>query len=379
MAFFLLVGGVTAATAGLWLCLWATARHFGAGGAPRRSLLPMTIIKPVRGLDEEMRENFETIVAADPGGSLQILIAVETEEDPACAVARDFALAHPERDISIVLTGPAGDRMGKIHNMIEAFPKAKHRFVIFSDADTKTTQGLLAETSEAFRGGHDAVYALPCHAAARGLGGLCFTVAFNHFFGLSAALAYRLGFFHFYAGAWMAYTKEALEKAGGLGQFAHIIADDASIGLKVSASGARKALLPMPVVVSETGTRFPEAFVHLVKWCTMGRWMMPWIYFSIPLLNPGLWALLCWLWGEAAGKEALGRGLLGAYAFSRVAVGWIQDKIVARKTMAWPCYLILAVADLGSLIFWAAGLRRRLLWRGRLYRLGPGGVAEVIS
>jgi ceramide glucosyltransferase len=339
----------------------------------------MTLIKPVRGLDDGMRENFETIVSADESKVLQVLIAIETPEDPAYAVARDFAQAHPDRDISVVLTGPAGPRMGKIHNMIEALPRAKHRFLIFSDADTRATRGLLEETSRAFRAGHDAAYALPYHAPARGLGGLCFLIAFNHFFCVPAALAYRLGFFHFYAGAWMAYTKEALEKVGGLEPFAHIIADDASIGLKVSASGARKAFLRVPVRVSETGTSPKEAFEHLAKWCTMGRWVMPEGYLLVPLLTPGVMAVLCWALGEAGGHAALGRGLLAAYSMSRVAAGFIQDKMMTGRPMALPRYLALALADLGVLVFWAAGFRSRLLWRGRLYRLSRGGVAKVLS
>lgn len=366
-------------TIALWACLWATARHFGARVPEMEPLLPMTLIKPVRGLDDGMRENFETIVSADPAKALQVVIAIETREDPAYSVARDFAQAHPDRDISVVLTGPAGPRMGKIHNMIEALPKAKRRFLIFSDADTRTTRGLLEETSRAFRDGCGAAYALPYHAPAHGLGGLCFLIAFNHFFSVPAALAYRLGVFHFYAGAWMAYTKEALEKIGGLEPFARIIADDASIGLKVSASGARKAFLRVPVWVSETGTSPKEAFEHLAKWCTMGRWVMPQGYLLIPALIPGVMAVLCWALGEVGGQAALGRGLLAAYVLSRVIVGFIQDRLMTGRPMALPGYLALAVADLGVLVFWAAGFRSRLLWRGRLYRLRRGGMAEVLD
>ena len=331
----------------------------------------MTLIKPVRGLDDGMRENFESIVASDPAGALQVLIAIETQADPAYPVAKAFADAHPGRDIAIVLTGPAGGRMGKIHNMIEALPRARHERVIFSDADTRTTRALVEGTSAAFARGHDAVYATPYHVASSGLGGLCFWVAFNHFFSVLQALAYRAGHYHFYAGAWMAYTKESLRKAGGLEPFAHIIADDASIGLRVSATGARKALLHAPVLVSETGTSPGQAYDHLAKWCIMGRWVAPWAYVMIPVLGPGLPALLLLMLG--------GKTLFLAFVMSRIVVAWLQDWVMTGRARPLPRHLILTTADLGMLVFWAAGFRSRLLWRGTTYRLSPGGRAEVLA
>lgn len=357
----------------LWAALAATVRHFGRGRPrPERGpVLAMTLIKPVRGLDDGMRENFETIVASDPSRALQILIAIETRADPAYPVALAFAAAHPDRDISLVLTGPAGGRMGKIHNMIEALPRAKHERVIFSDADTRTTRDLVEETSAAFAAGHDAAYAMPYHVPGSGLGGLCFWVAFNHFFSVLQALASRAGHYHFYAGAWMAYTKDSLRKVGGLEPFAHVIADDAAIGLRVSAAGARKALLRVPVLVSETGTSPRQAYDHLAKWCIMGRWVAPWAYRLIPVIGPGLPALILLALG--------GKSLFLAFALSRMAVAWLQDKAVSGSSPSPSRYLILAAADLGMLVFWAAGFRRRLFWRGTTYRLFAGGRVEVVA
>lgn len=372
-AYWLLSVWVGLSTVLLWAALAATARHFGRS-RPRPEpgpVLPMTLIKPVRGLDDGMRENFESIVASDPSGALQVLIAIETEADPAYPVARAFAAAHPARDISVVLTGPAGGRMGKIHNMIEALPRAKHERVIFSDADTRTTRALVEGTSAAFASGHDAVYAMPYHVPSAGLGGLCFWVAFNHFFAVLQALAYQAGQYHFYAGAWMAYTKESLRRVGGLEPFAHIIADDASIGLRVSAAGGRKALLRAPVLVSETGTSPRQAYDHLTKWCIMGRWVAPWAYRMIPVVGPGLPALLLLALG--------GKTLFLAYVLSRMAVAWLQDTAVSGRAMPLSRYLVLATADLGMLVFWASGFRSRLLWRGTTYRLFVGGRVEVIS
>ncbi len=373
-----LVGGTIL---GLYASLAVSVYHFRRDHAgPDQPLLPMTLIKPVRGLDDGMRENFEAIADSDPENALQVIIALESDADPAAAVARGFAASHPERDIIVLYTGPARGRMGKVHNMIEALSKAKSPRVIFSDADIRTTPGLLRGTSRAFRDGYEAVFGLPYHVYVPNLGGWMFRVAFNHNFSMAAALTYYLGLYRCASGAWMAYTREVLERAGGIEPFAHHISDDFAISDKVQRLGARQYLLHELVPVSETGTTVPEAFWHLVKWCRITHSAVPGIYFGLAVFNPGLVAVSLWLLCEISQDRLwLGRGLLAAFLVSRSLAAFLQDRLAARVRLPLWEYASLIVIDLGYLLFWAFGLPRRIVWRGVRYRLHPGGIAEVVE
>ncbi|MBI3288673.1 MAG: glycosyltransferase [Elusimicrobia bacterium] len=368
-----------AASAGLWACLAASARHFqGAPDEPCR--LPMTLIKPVKGLDDEMAASFESIVAADPLNTLQVIVAMESAEDPAFAVAGTFRDAHPGRDISVVVTGPAGARMGKAHNMIVALDSAKHRFVLFSDADTRMSAPLLADAARAFSAGADAVYAMPYHAQAVDSGGWWFMIAFNHAFCVPVALSYRVGQLRSFAGAFMGYTREALARAGGLDVVAHAIADDLSLGLAARSAGARQELLRVPVRVSETGTAPREVFAHLAKWASIVCWTYPAVWLIAPLFNPTLLAAAAL---AAAGLRSRGLALpgaaLAAALASRVVVAWLQDRRLAGYRLGVWAYWRLLVADLGALLFYVLGLRSEVEWRGRRYRLFLGGRCEVVA
>jgi ceramide glucosyltransferase len=365
---------------GLYASLAVSVYHFRREQAGLdEPLLPMTLIKPVRGVDDGMRHNFEAMANSDPDRALQIIIALESDADPAAAVARGFAASHPDRDILVLYTGPAHGRTGKAHNMIEALSKARHARVIFSDADIRTTPGLLRGTSRAFRDGYEAVFGLPYHVYVPGLGGWMFRVAFNHNFSIAAALTYYLGLFRCASGAWMAYTREVLERAGGLEPFAHHIADDFAISDKVRRLGARPYLLHEMVPVSETGTTVREAFWHLVKWCRITHSSVPGIYFGLAVLNPGLVAVSLWVLCEMSqDRPWLGRGLLAAFLVSRSLAGFLQDRLAARVRLPLWEYASLIVIDLGYLLFWAFGLPRHIVWRGLRYRLHPGGIAEVL-
>lgn len=367
-----------AASAGFWACLAASLRHF-RGAATGPACLPMTLIKPVRGLDDAMEASFRSIVAADPLRILQIVVALESAEDPAYPVARAFAAAHPDRDISVLLTGPAGGRMGKAHNMIEAVKAAKHPRVLFSDADTSITPALLADTARAFHEGAGAVFGLPYHVDAPGLGGWCFMVAFNHSYCVPAALAYEAGQFRSFAGAWMGYTREVLERVGGLEPFSHSIADDFALGMAARKAGARLELLREPVFVSESGSAPLEVFRHVAKWASIICWSFPLAWVLAPFFNPVVLGLAAVAAAAlTGGAMTWPAGALASALVTRALVGLIQDRCVGRiRRPAWT-YLALLGADLGAVLFWPLGLRRVIEWRGRRYRLSLGGGCEVL-
>jgi ceramide glucosyltransferase len=178
----------------------------------------------------------------------------------------------------------------------------------------------------------------------------------------------------------MAYTTDVLARAGGLEPFARHIADDFAISNKVRSIGARQYLLHELVPVSETGTEPLTAFWHLVKWCRIIRSSLPAVYFGLALCNPGLVAMTLWLVCELSGTQPwLGRGLFAGFLLSRSAAAWLQDRFAARLELPLWEYASLVVIDLGYLLFWIFGLRRRIVWRGVTYRLGSGGIAEVMD
>lgn len=362
------------ASAALWACLAASLARFRAA-APGPARRPMTLIKPVKGLDDAMELSFRSVVESDPGRVLQVLVALESAEDPAYPAARAFAAAHPERDIAVLLTGPAGPRMGKAHNMIEAYKAAKHPVVIFSDADTCITPALLADTARAFDEGADAAFGLPYHAAAPGLGGWLYMLAFNHAYCVPAALGYYTGQFRSFAGAWMAYTKEAVARAGGLEGTAHSIADDFALGAAARASGARLELLREPVFVHESAPGAAAVAGKLAKWSSIIAWSFPPAWLLAPALDPVLlgWAAL------ACDRTPLTFAALGASLATRALVALVQDRRVGRLRLPAWYYASLVAADPGAMLFWPLGLRRVVSWRGRRYRLSLGGRCEVLA
>ncbi len=369
-----------AATAALWFSAAFAVRLLRGGASEPCLLRPMTLVKPIKGLDEDLDANLESLVLSDLAGNCQILLALEAADDPAWPTARDFAARHAGRDVEIVLSGLPNGRMGKTHNMIAALRRAKHERIVFSDADVQASPRLLAETSRAFDEGSEAVFALPLHRRTPGWGGLLFEGAMNHSYLPSAALAWRLGVLRPCAGAWMGFTADALRRIGGLEPLAREIAEDYALSRAVATHGLRARLLPVVVRVRESGSSLSEALAHLAKWASIIHWSVPWLYLAVPVGAPGVMALAaCALAAAGAGHPGAALIVAAAAFGSRAAVAAWQDAAFGDGLASPARYAALSLIDLGAMVFWLAGFRRRILWRGVRYRLSHGGRAEVLS
>jgi hypothetical protein len=105
--------------------------------------VPLSVLVPVKGVDAATEDNFEALVASRLPGPVEYRFAMESADDPAYAVAERVRERHPDLDIAVVITGPAGDRMGKQHNLAAAAVGAKHPTIASMDADVQVNPDTL--------------------------------------------------------------------------------------------------------------------------------------------------------------------------------------------------------------------------------------------
>lgn len=374
----LLAGAVVACMAVPWLGLAALLRLRRAPGA-RGERQPFALIRPLRGRDKGLRERLESIVASDPEELVDVVIALETEDDPAYPVARDFAVAHPKRRIDVIVAGPSGERMAKMHNMIMGLKHTRRQSVVFSDAGVVVTPRLVAETSAAFAAGAGALFTLPSQRAAPGLGAVSCRIAFDHGFNIPAVISWVIFGAPVGCGAWMGFTRAALERIGGLEPYADRIADDYTLGRAAVVARVRCRVLPVAVELEGAG-RLSDAVARIVRWSRTICSCEPWPYAVLPLANPVFLALLGAVLSRAAGGHTVRwLQLVGWAMVNRGVSGWVQDGLSGAGRMPPYGYAALAVSDFAQIGFWLTGFRRTVRWRGTRYRLYDGGRCMPIA
>src|SRR5260221_10132581 len=187
---------------------------------------PISVLKPVRGLDPNAYENFASFCRQDYP-EFEILFAVSDGADPAVPVVQKLIADFPGRPIRVIVVE---DRLGpnsKVSNLCRLVREARHNLLVITDSDVRVEPGYLRGVAAMFRdpnvGGVTALY--------RGIDNLQFVAAMDCV-GSSAAfcgaalLARELEGLKFMMGSTMATTKERLAEIGGFEAMVDLHSDD---------------------------------------------------------------------------------------------------------------------------------------------------------
>jgi ceramide glucosyltransferase len=348
----------------------ATQSPFAKGDAP-----PISVLKPIRGLDPDVYENFASFCHQDYPG-FEILFAVNDAEDPAVSIVRKLIADFPERYIRLIVVE---ERLGpntKVSNLCRLVREAHHDLLVITDSDVRVEPGYLLSVAAMFRdprvGGVTALY--------RGRDNLQFVAAMDCV-GSSAAfcgaalVARELEGLKFMMGSTMATTKERLAEIGGFEAIVDLHSDDYELGRRIAARGYRIELLPEPVWMAFPSQTLGTYLRHELRWAIGIRNIRPGGHFGM-LFTHGLpWAIAAaWI----APSATVGAAYLAGYFVLRFAMAWavgvwgLRDPVLRRRI--W----LLPVRDLLSFFVWSASFgMNRIEWRGNFFTLEKGRMIPV--
>jgi ceramide glucosyltransferase len=339
---------------------------------------PLSLLVPLHGAAPGLRARLEGALAALRPTD-ELLLAVETSADPAYAVAEALRSAHPGRRLAIVLSGPAGARMGKQHNLAAALPRAAHELVAFMDDDVELDGPVLDEGARtAGAPGAGAAFALP-YAAGRGpVGGAIVAAYTNYAFSPAMGALALQGAPKFLIGGFWVVARPALDAAGGLEAQTRTVSDDAALGRALHAAGFRNRALRRPVRLAHEPLDLAGGVRQLLKWLTLLRAEGAALYLVVALAwNPLAIGVAAGLvgWAAPALPPATVAAAVGLVALARVGAVLALDRTVYRAVPRgrYLAITLLHEALLAPWLFLAAAGRREVDWRGRRYRIGRGG------
>ncbi len=337
---------------------------------------PVTILKPVKGMDAESFENFASFCRQDYP-LFQIIFAVASPDDPALPVIGRLRAEFPDTDIELVVDGTIHGPNYKVGNLINAFPRAKHDIIIVCDSDIRVGEHYLREVCTPFAD-PDVGLVTSLYRSSAVKGAVCALEAmgFTSEMVPNVMVALKLEGLSFALGASMAVRREALAKIGGFGALVDYLADDYQLGNKVFLAGYR----------IELSDYFVESIMHRetlamilsrqLRWARTMRVSRPGGYFASGMTQPFPFACLALLLscfsasGVAAATFLYAIRSLTVVIYSR---SFLKDRVFPR--WLW----LLPIRDALSFATWAlAFLGNRVRWRGHLFRLLPGGRIEDV-
>src|SRR5712664_2912164 len=332
---------------------------------------PVSILKPVRGVDEGAYENFASYCRLDYP-EYELVFAMADPQDPVIPVVQRLQRDFPERSIRFVTDVPRVGENNKVNSLCRLVAEARYDLLVMSDSDVRVERDYLREVvapfADASVGAVTSFYRCTgggTMAADLDMLGMCMDSV------PSALVARKLeGKVRFAYGWTMATTKERLAEIGGWEAMANHHSDDFELGNRIAGKGHRVELMREPVWMVFPRQTFREFLRHELRWAIGLRNVRPAGYAGMLFAHGLPWVILAAMVAASSGWTMLAASYLLAYLILRLGLAYIagvwglRDRKIAAKLWLAP------VRDAVSAAVWFAGFfTDRIRWRGLEYRV----------
>lgn len=330
---------------------------------------PVSIFKPIRGLDPDM---YEALVshASQNYPEFEILFGVYDESDPSVPYIHQLQREFPDVAISLIVGAkPAAN--GKVGTLCALARHARHPVWLVNDSDIRVTSAYLSEIVAPLA--DDSVGLVTClyRAVPHSLPGYWEALGISIDFMPSTLVAPLVGVREFALGSTLCFRSADLLKAGGFEALTDYIADDFQLARRVLRSGTRAHLSTHVVETSLSDTSWSGAWQHQLRWARTIRFSKGWGYLGLPITHAGVWALA----GFALHIWSAALILLLARIAAAVVSGWLVLRI--RRPL-WEA-LLAPLWDLYAFSVWVASyLSNEVQWRDQRLRILRDGRVEAI-
>jgi ceramide glucosyltransferase len=330
---------------------------------------PVSILKPLRGLDAQIYQNFVSFCEQDYP-EFELVFGVADPDDPVAEAVRRLQREYPQCDTRLVIT-PANRANRKAAQLHVLAGEARYPVLVISDSDMRVGPDYLRRVVPPLA--DPTVGLVTC--LYRGVEPVTFTARMEALymgatFLPSVLVARKVLKMRFALGATVALRGSDLERMGGFAAVADYLADDYQLGAHIADLGLRVQMSDYIVNSVLGATTFTDQWNREVRWAHCNRVSRPLEYpgmlltfgttFSLVLVVASGFAPTSWV--------ALGLSLLQRWFVAWWVMGYTGNEST-RRWVAW-----LPLRDALSALVWAAGaVGRRVVWRGEEYILQPDG------
>jgi ceramide glucosyltransferase len=343
----------------------AALRQFFKAPAARKDAIPISILKPVRGLDPDFLEAIRSYASQSYRAPFEILFGAADREDESWPVIQRLAAEFPHvtiRAFHSVTTAPNA----KVAVLEDLAREAKYPLLLVADSDILVPPGYLEQVAAPL---HDPAIALvttlyrargssvPARWEALG-------VAID--FAPSVLVAPLVGIREFGLGATIVFRAADLDKIGGFASIRDYLADDYQLAKKLTALGPRAHMSEVIVETSIGASSWADVWKHQVRWARTIRVSRGDGYLGLPVTHAGVWILLAVLAGAPQAALAL--------TIIRCLTAFLAGFLVLRSPLARFGFLLAPLWDLWAFLVWSAGLTgNTVIWRQGVLRLTKDG------
>jgi ceramide glucosyltransferase len=348
----------------LWL------RKGGRATAPAYTP-PVTVLKPLYGLDKNLHRNLRKICRQDYP-QYEVVLSVQRLDDPAIPVMKAIAQEFGAERVQLCIADRPPELNGKIENLSQAYKFARYGVLAISDSDIAAApdylRKLVAPLSDPKVGCASMIY--------RAVDAQCWhekieALSFNADLAPAIVMAVLLHAADFSIGGSVAMRRDVLERIGGFPSLETYMVEDAEMGRRVTAAGLRALILPFFADAEIDLPDFANWWRHQTYWDQNERYVHFFGFLTLLLFKAVPFALL---FGLVRGADALSLWLLAGVLFIRLSTAAVFLAYGMRDYRGLQSLWLLPLRDVLSVGTWFAALiRKNFVRRGITFAVTPDG------
>ena len=357
------------------LCLLAVFRFRTRSMSPLPSSFskwpPVTILKPLHGLEKNQRDNLRSTCLQDYP-DFEVIFSVQDLDDPVIPLLKEIQREFGSEKVSVVIENCQAGPNRKVNNLLGALPHAHYDILVISDSDVYLEANYLKAIIAPLA---DPNVACACTLYRATCANRWFEkmelLTFNADFIPSVIFAHITGSAKFCPGSSMALRRSSLNELGGLESFSDYLVEDYEIGKRLWTSGKKIAIVRYFINIVIDLENSSHWWNHQIYWDQKTRAAHPAGFFATVLIRSIPFALFFAMSrsGDAVGLIALGGAIGLRLATAAIILGWGLRDMEGLKSLA-----LLPLRDLAALASWFLALTKRtVIWRGSEFTLTRDG------
>ena len=344
-----------------------TSINSGEGKTLSRFFPAVSVLKPLKGIDDNLFDNLESFCVQDYP-EFEVIFSLQDRNDPAYKVSRKIKDKYPDRDISIVVRRCNDGLNPKVNNLIPAYRVSKYRYILISDSNVTVDKDYLREIVKPMEdAGVGLVSSMIKGVGGRTAGSIFENLHLNTFVVGSVCFLDKFLKMPCVVGKSMLMRKDDLEAIGGFKSVKDVLAEDYVIGKKMKEAGRKVVLSNYMINTVNKYWGMKNFLGRHTRWGKL-RWKIGGIQYLSELLGNAVFMSFVPVVLYEPSRTTL------SFALATSALKIMGDLYLGRMLKAdikSVFYLLSPVKDIAVGFMWFVPLlSSRVAWRGNRYVIG---------
>jgi ceramide glucosyltransferase len=332
-------------------------------------LPPVSMLKPVHGLEAQLEKNVESFFLQDYP-SYEILFAADEADDAALEVVRAVCARYPHIPSRVLVTGAPWPNpvVHSFHCMAQV---AAHDILVTTDSDVEVSPTYLREIVPPML--DPQVGMLTCVYRGKNVAGFwsgLTAIGMSVEMTAGVLVANLLEGMKFGLGPTTVVRKDSLASIGGYNALKDYIAYDFAIGNLIAEKGYRVVLSGHIIDHIVNQKSLSRMWQNQLRWAQSTRHSRPKGHFGSGLIFAMPYGLLGFISAALLGLWGIGGFLLGVSVLNRLIEAWVVGWTVVRDPQVRRAPWLYPLRDLlGFFVWFASYLNLRYVWRDSRFEL----------